>query len=468
MAIPQYTNWAVAPNPTDLSRTDPVLSWVEPPTPYEDSTITSRSVTLQWNSNKTGCQFKYKGSWQSEWSDWVTSNNYTSAALPNGTYSFSVSAKDAYGNDSGTITRSFIVYRELSIPEPVLPANDAIITNTNDIKLVCTVPPGEAGQQYHFEFQIAYNANMTELVDSGTQWFTSVNGYDGFDYTAPVPENRGGNVGFTKTLTSRRKYWWRCRTRLYGTDRVSTPSEARSFTVGILATKVTLSASPATLRADGIAKTLITAKAENAVGQLDAAMSGTFRFTKTGIANFAGSNPDGPISLPMVAGTASIEMSSSVVNQVNVVGEANYLNTNNVSVSLNNGNVTVNFVSNRLPAAPEWLPENTGTGVNLKIISATVTGITMTIPTDEDNDKLHFKLEMDTVATFDSPDLMIMETRFDRAGWEYYDGTQWLLFPENGVPQGKTDGLVRYTTTSSLTDNKTYYCRAAAWDNYAR
>lgn len=467
MTMPQYTDWVVAPNPTDLSRTKPTLSWVVPPTPHEDVRVTSRTVTFQWRCNKADCVYKYKGSWATEWSDWNPSSVHVTPSLPNGTYSFAIQARDTYGNVSDTVTRNFVVYRELSIPEPISPAINQILSDTANVNFVCTVPPGEPGQQYHFEFQIAYNQAMTNLVQPNVQWFSSVNGFNDFSYNAPVAENAGGTITFTKTLTTRRRYWWRCRIRLYGTDRLSAASEAIPFTVGILGTRVALSVSPAAVRADGTSSTTVTGRVENALGQIDTVMVGQIRLSKTGVAAFAGTNPDGPITLSLNNGLVTTTLTSNTINPVNVVGEGSYLDGFGNSVALASGNAIVDFVHNRLPMAPTWLPESITEGINLGIISATATAVVMRIPADLDNDRLHMKIEIDTSDTFDSPNLIVSETRFNRTGWEYYDGVQWLLFPETGVPQAHANGLVRYTTTVPLEDNTTYYCRAAAWDNYA-
>ena len=461
MAIPQYTSWVTAPNPTSLNRVRPILSWAEPPTMPEDSIITTRTSVFQWNSTKLGCQYQYKGSWQNTWSDWNESNIYIANSLPNGAFVFSVKAKDLYGNISEELVKHFIVYREISIPEPIAP--NSIIPNT-DVTFVCTVPSGETGQTYHFEFQIAYwnnsNTSMNDLVNPAMQWFSSVNVYAGFSYDTPVPENRGGTVSFTKTLATRRKYLWRCRIRLAGTDRVSAMSEIVPFTVGVLGTKIVLASVPEVARADGSSRITINARIEDALGQLDPLWVGSISFVKSaGVAQFVNPDINGQILAPINLGVSTIQICSSTINSVNVAGNANYLDS---------GNVTVNFVANRLPVAPTWLPEDVNSGVNLEVVSATVASVTMTIPSDQDGDKLHVKLEMDVVDTFDSPDLIVAETRFNQAGWEYYDGANWVVFPVDGVVQGQMNGLIRYTTPIPLVDDKTYYCRVAAWDNYAR
>jgi hypothetical protein len=327
---------------------------------------------------------------------------------------------------------------------------NAILPTTNT-SFVCTVPLGEPGQAFHFEFQIATDALMTQPVD-GTTWFSSVNGYTGFSYVAPVAQDQGGTVSFTKTLTTRKNYWWRCRVRLAGTDRVGAPSEILPFTVGTLATRILVEASPLNVRADGRSTSKISAKAVNRLGNVDTEWTGAVNFGITsGVASFVGS----PDLVPFSSGISIIYTSSSTINNVIIRALANYLTE---------GTVTVNFIGNRLPAAPEWL----SSPINLNEIFTNIAVLSFTIPIDLDNDKLHMKMEMDTVNTFDSPNLMIAETRFSLVGWEYYDGTNWKPYPADGVQQGLPGGIVRYTTSAPLIDGKTYYCRAAAWDGVER
>ena len=444
MAI-EYTNWVYAPFPTEIDTVDPVVSFVSPPTPIEEGRVNAREISYQWTANKTNCEFRHQGSWESDWSDWSVVTTTQSDNLPNGNYSISVQARDQFGNLSEVTTRTFIIFRDLPIPTLVAPVANGIVDDPS-VVFVCDVPRGENGQTWHFEFQISTNSSMTQLVD-GVTWFSSINGYAGFSYNAPVPENAGGTVSFTKTLDTRTKYWWRCRLRLAGTNFIGAASEAQSFTVGILGTQLIATATPSTLRADGSTESVIKAEVQDALGRIDTVWTGNVTFSiAAGVANFSL-----PTNVTLVNGAASTSITSNLINIVNVYANANLLP---------NAAVEVNFVSNRLPGVPEWRDST----VNLPIVAATMATLTCSIPGDLDNDKLHFMIKLDTVDTFDSPYLFIAESRFSTVGWEYFDGLNWLAFPSEGVLQGS--GLVRYTTTQPLQDTKKYYAKICAWDNY--
>lgn len=445
MAV-QYTNWVYAPFPTQIDTSSPVVSFVSPPTPAEGARISSREVIYQWTADKANCVFKYKKSWETDWSSWGAATTTTSDNLPNGNYSIAVQARDLFGNESAVNTRSFVVYRELPVPVPIMPSNDSILDDSN-IAFVCNVPRGENGQTWHFEFQIATNELMTEFVDN-TTWFSSVNGYESFSYTSPVPENTGGNISFNKVLTPRKKYWWRCRVRLAGTNLVSAASEAKMFTVGVLGTQLVVNNNPNEIRADGVKEISLTAEVQDALGRIDTAWTGNVTFTVVnGVANFTAPNTN----IALTNGIASTSLSSSVINAVEIHATSALLPT---------GVVTVNFIANRLPENPEWADST----INPSTVVGTVATLTCSIPADADNDLLHFMIVIDTEDSFDSPNLFVAESRFDTVGWEYFDGTNWLAFPAAGVPQGS--GLVRYTTIEPLQDTTKYYARICAWDNY--
>lgn len=441
----QFTNWVVGPNPTEINSVLPIITFVSPPTPIEGARVGTRTVIIQWTSNKPECLYKIK--WGSAWgTEWQNITSYTINDISNGDYAFSVKGKDKYGNESVPITVNFTIYRELPIPTPIAPAMNAILPSTAT-SFVCSVPPGEIGQSYHFEFQIGTDPLMTQLVDN-VSWFSSVNGYSGFSYVAPVAQNQGGTISFTKSLSPRKNYWWRCRIRLAGTDQVGAASETLPFTVGVLATKLLLTAAPLNVRADGKSTTTLTAKAVNRLDVVDTEWVGGINFgILSGVANFIGT----PDLVPLSSGMAAINVYSNTLNNVTFVARTNYLIE---------ANAVVNFTANRLPNAPEWLT----TPINPSEVFVPTASLSFTIPTDPDNDRLHMKLELDTKETFDTPDFFIAESRFSLVGWEYYDGTNWKAYPTDGVPQGLAGGIIRYTTTQPLLDGKTYYCRVSAWD----
>jgi len=74
--------------------------------------------------------------------------------------------------------------------------------------------------------------------------------------------------------------------------------------------------------------------------------------------------------------------------------------------------------------------------------------LTFTIPSDADNDNLYFKVETDTVNTFDSPNLRSYETLnqvTDNSIWEYFDGSNWQEMTVNGVPSSAYGNSARVT-----------------------
>lgn len=442
----QYTSWVVAPFPTQIDTVPPVVSFVAPPTPLEGSTIQERITTYQWTADKADCEYRYKGSWHTDWSAWSTNPIAQSDNLPNGSYAFSVQAKDKFGNESAIITRSFYVLRELPVPVLIAPASSSVLAN-NSVAFVCEVPRGDDGQSWHFEFQIATDSNMIQLVENKT-WFSSVDSYLGYSYTAPVPENSGGTITFSKNLPTRQQYWWKCRIRLAGTNIVSQPSAPRSFTLGTLGTRAVLIASKSQVRADGVATSNIRAEIQDTLQQIDTLWSGTIDFSiVSGTATFQGN----PLGMIVNSGVASIEIKSDIINDVSIT--CNHPDLESVPV-------VVSFVANRLPIAPIW----SMTPDELDFPTTTVS-LVCDVPADLDNDTLHFKIEIDIIQTFDSPNLIVAESRFSTAGWEYFDGINWLAFLTQGIPQGT--GKIRYTTTTPLKDKHQYYARIAAWDGIA-
>ena len=442
----QYTDWVVAPFPTQIDTIPPVVSFISPPTPLEGGIIQERLTTYQWIANKPDCMYRYKGSWETSWSSWTINTISQSDNLPNGSYAFSVQAKDKFGNESAILTRSFVIFRELPVPVTLSPAEGAILAN-DMVDFVCQVPRGDIGQAWHFEFQIATNQEMTAFVDD-VEWFSSSEDYSGFSYDSPVPESDGGTIIFTKQLELRTHYWYRTRVRLAGTETVGEPSEIRLFVAGVLGTNLILTTDQEVVRADGSSVAIIRAEVRDSLQQIDTLWNGVVNFS---IVYGAGALSVPSSNVVIEDGVASVAIKSDVINQVEVRGEAN---------NLLPSSTFVDFVSNRLPDLPVW-----NMASDELDFPTTMVSLVCDIPADQDNDLLHFRIEIDTKETFDSPELLTAESRFALAGWEYFDGVNWLAFPSGGVPQG--NGKIRYTTTSPLKDQRQYYARIAAWDQIA-
>jgi hypothetical protein len=64
------------------------------------------------------------------------------------------------------------------------------------------------------------------------------------------------------------------------------------------------------------------------------------------------------------------------------------------------------------------------------------------------NGNMHFEIQLDQVATFDSPELRVIRSA-DQAGWEYWDGA-WLPIPQAGVDPSFAGNEARYTIQDPL------------------
>ena len=74
--------------------------------------------------------------------------------------------------------------------------------------------------------------------------------------------------------------------------------------------------------------------------------------------------------------------------------------------------------------------------------------VVFSIPSDADNDNLYFKIEVDTVNTFDSGNLRSYETLnqdTDKSVWEYFDGADWQEMTASGVPSSAYTNSARVT-----------------------
>ena len=449
----QFNTPTVAGYPTSLNRTLPVVTITQPSTTVSGL----RNLVVSWTSSKPECQFKWSISNVIPWTTvWAANTSITHENIPNGNYVISVKALDKWGNESVVTTKNIEIRREIVPPTMLSPLHGDILP-TGTVTFRCSVPRNETGDVYHYAFQIleetSANPLLTKYVDS-RQWFDSRDGFAGFSFTSPVPEDQGGEVSFTKTLDIRKNYWWCCRisTLRAGVVTYSVATELQRFTTGVLATKLLLLAEPGVVRADSVTQTTLRARAVDPRGQLDVQWSGTVNFQiVTGTANFVTAS----VGVLFVGGVATTRVTAGIANTVNFKAVAN---------KLLDATVAVQFVNNRLPAAPAW--KESDDVCNLSEVSEIRAKLAVKIPTDADNDLIHMRLEFDTEATFDSPDRRVAETRFSTVGWTYFDGVNEVPFPASGVPQGVEGTWAAYETGNTLVAGKRYFCRASAWDNW--
>ena len=112
---------------------------------------------------------------------------------------------------------------------------------------------------------------------------------------------------------------------------------------------------------------------------------------------------------------------------------------------------------------------------NNKPIIGNVIVFTFEVPSDTDNDKLVFKLQIDTVNTFDSGNLKENESRFStdqktNGKWEVHNGSNFIIMPTGGVGSTYYGNDARVTireqdTTNYPWTNTTWYWRILAADN---
>jgi len=74
---------------------------------------------------------------------------------------------------------------------------------------------------------------------------------------------------------------------------------------------------------------------------------------------------------------------------------------------------------------------------------------------------MHFGMQLDTAATFDTGSLRDLMTTTDQTGWEYWDGAAWQAFPVGGVNQSYAGNDARHTVQTTL-GSGTWYRRVRA------
>jgi hypothetical protein len=77
------------------------------------------------------------------------------------------------------------------------------------------------------------------------------------------------------------------------------------------------------------------------------------------------------------------------------------------------------------------------------------------------NGSQHFEIQLDTVDSFDGPDLRVLKSHYDLAGWEFWDGGAWVALPVSGMPNTYGGNEARYTIQTPLTGG-TWYRRVRA------
>lgn len=77
------------------------------------------------------------------------------------------------------------------------------------------------------------------------------------------------------------------------------------------------------------------------------------------------------------------------------------------------------------------------------------------------NGSQHFEIQLDTVNSFDGPDLRVLKSHYDLTGWEFWDGGAWQALPQSGMPAIYGGNEARYTIQTPLTGG-TWYRRVRA------
>lgn len=72
---------------------------------------------------------------------------------------------------------------------------------------------------------------------------------------------------------------------------------------------------------------------------------------------------------------------------------------------------------------------------------------------------MHFTIEIDSVNTFNSGDLIRVRSSASQTNWEYFNGSVWAAFPSSGIPQTYAGNQARYQATLG---SGTWYRRVRA------
>ena len=111
---------------------------------------------------------------------------------------------------------------------------------------------------------------------------------------------------------------------------------------------------------------------------------------------------------------------------------------------------------------------------NRQPVTGNVITFTFDVPSDSDFDKLVFKLDIDTVDTFNSVNLKTNESRLSadqktNGKWEVYNGSEFIIMPTGGIGSSYYGNEARLTIRKQDTDNfpwidSTWYWKISAGD----
>ena len=124
---------------------------------------------------------------------------------------------------------------------------------------------------------------------------------------------------------------------------------------------------------------------------------------------------------------------------------------------------SVNDVSNRV----NNIEANTNSWND---VTNTLYSFNFVIPSDPDNDNLHFQIEIDNDTDFSSTIVDACTTN-SVTGWQYFGGTSFQTFPAEGITSANYGNTLVYTPTNEFVRGAQHYTRIRAhdgigWGNY--
>jgi hypothetical protein len=317
------------------------------------------------------------------------------------------------------------------------------------------VPEDPENTPLHFQIEIDSSDSFNSRNDGSAEYTAdSLASYDNFDFTSPRPSGVGqASYAIPVELPLRKVYYWRVRAYDGSLNdpagyiaRYGAWSEVRKLAIGIIATRVQLSASRTYLPVQGQTSD-VAAKFVDKLGNVDTTIAGQVTF-------FSTESPIGTLSPRVVDVVAGV--GGTVFTSAGAEG-ATHITLPNIVI----GGVTKQYPYNDLTISsvivgeiPILLYPQNGS----RLASQAKPTFEWMVPANPSGDKLHFKIEIFKSPVFNSSNLIYTkESRVDDVGFKSENENS----PD--LPVLPLSSNCVYEIQSTLPDGK-YWWRITPWD----
>lgn len=336
-----------------------------------------------------------------------------------------------YGAWSSTLEFSVFLNRAPEAPVLSAPVNAAV---NQDIRPLLTweVPADPENNDLDFHIQVDLLSTFDSQTGLPLIEASSNTAYQNFSFSAPVAPNSGTVSYQTPTdLLSRRVYYWRV--RAFDGERYGDWSETYNFTVGILATRIVLSANRFYLPLSGT-KSTITATYVDSDNNIDVAYEGATTFVQSqqlmGFLN--------PVMAPITNGVSTVEYTASGRQGATKIEVASSL-----------PHSPILLYSTRPSTIPVLIEPANGA----RLASDSRPHFLWMVPNNINNQNMHFKIEIYDAPLFNENHLVYeRDSNIDSTGFSY----------TNAVAPLSPD--VWHDMQTSLPDGQ-YWWRIIPWDS---